>query len=281
MTRKKYIPSGQLKANRNVRVVLGVVFTGLCVLGVLAINGTFVPIIKADECDSGNPDFLGETIIVIDASDTWSVLRRQIVENQLLDDVGIHQRVLVYAVESGVSDQSVAEPLIEICNPGTLAALELEYEGRAYGVRSGIMDDRYRAFKDSVLEIVDAVAARPSIDDSPIMETLLWAATKSSHDSLEVFLVSDLLQNTGEYSLYGGNADLSEEMAAALAGEDRLGTEELEGARVSLYMLLNRLPTGVSRNSLVRFWTVYLAKQGRGRLSEGEGAEVVFADQIS
>lgn len=223
---------------------------------------------KLDLCDNGRGELLGEAIIIVDASDSWSLLRQQVVRNELIESVGIHRNVSVYPVQSGLTAATQPEPTITLCNPGSWDLYQETY-GNPLGAQQDLLDDRYQTFRDSILKAVDAIAAGPSFDNSPIMETLQWvaeiAAEKASDypENLEIFLISDLLQNSSEYSVYGGNPDLSSTMAGALAGLGVLGARGLEDAEVSLFMLLNLpYPPGVTQSSLVGFWETYAQEQG-------------------
>ena len=266
--RKRPRLKAESKAILNQRLGFGVFFSVVLAFSVwLIVSGTGKALGNLDLCDDPMDDALGQSIIIVDASDSWSPFRQQVVRNELLTSVGIHRDVSVYAVQSGVTEETTVNPIITVCNPGNWD-LYLQNYKEPLGARPDQLDDRYQTFSDSIFNAIDAIAAQPSFDNSPIMETLRWAAENAAEnasnypDNLEIFLLSDLLQNSSEYSIYGGSPDLSVRKAEELAGEGVLGASGLQDAEVTLYMLLNDYPPGVSRRSLADFWEAYLRKQG-------------------
>jgi hypothetical protein len=234
-----------------------------------------------------------EALVILDASDPWSQLREQQVKDDLLQSLKVHRWVSVYEVGSGVDDNREPELLYEGCNPGTRDSFVEEYGRYPWGAQTDQLEPKYEEFRAAIESEVSRVAQKTAIDNSPIMETLQWAATNgnlvANHKlatdmlppGLEVLLVSDLLANSPEYTVYGGSPDLSDSRARQLAGAGQLGIEELEGAEVTLlYLATDMLPPGVSSPQLRAFWQKFLECQGRGQLGclsggSSEGATIV------
>jgi len=217
------------------------------------------------------PTDIPQTVVLVDATDSWSALRQMIVENQVMESLSPQRNIVVYPVEPGTNESVRPGYIFSKCNPGNFDQLlsakgfnpDSWYSG-FIGNRE-LIDGRYEEFKREFSDAVIGVALGDPMATSPIMETLRWGAVNANSGSdnpLEVLIISDMLQNSPAMSFYGGEADISPESARRLADLSMLGSRELQGAKVDVYHLSADIPNGFSVQDVLEFWELYLNHQG-------------------
>ena len=253
--------------NQRMAVLVGLLAAGLAwwfFMGPGSVDLSF--------CDNPGVD-TPQTVVLVDATDTWSSLRQMIVENQVLESLTPQRNIVVYPVEPGTNESVRAEPIFLKCNPGNMDQLS-----RAAGFNPDswltnfignreLVDRRYEEFKAEVSAAVIGVALGDPRATSPIMETLRWGAVNAnsgSDEPLEVVVISDMLQNSPMMSFYTAGVELSDENARQLADLSALGSRELQGAELDVYLLSADIPNGFSRQDVLEFWELYLNYQGDG-----------------
>jgi hypothetical protein len=153
--------------------------------------------------------------------------------------------------------QQNATPLVELCNPGAgsgrseltsnLTKLRKQYENKFIGPLLG--------------QFEQLVAVRSS-DISPIFEMLQLVGLNAfrKHDvqgERRLVIVSDMLQNTPEFSMYKGAVDYA---AFATTDYAKRTRPELLGVKVELHYLMNKPQIQTRRN--LQFWEDFFENAG-------------------
>ncbi len=222
-------------------------------------------------------------LLVIDATDPWSPIRRRAMAKELSDfsrEVPRFARLSVWTVGSPFLDSLrlgppsipplpdlplAGTPILEVCNPGSA-----EQVGESVSpwiswliTNPRLLSDRWDREFGSVVDLALRDIGRTDAQDrSPIMETIREAAlSMSGPPPNRVVIISDLYQNTERFSVYRAGR-LSREDPEALADVAELGTSALSGARIQLYLLTPAGGEFIPRNELLSFWAQYFRAQG-------------------
>lgn len=208
-------------------------------------------------CPADGP--AGHYVILVDKTDpltfiqsqAFTVVFRDVIEKRVPEGYLLSVFVL------GDHFQQNAAPLVEICNPGkgvgrseltsNLTKLRKQYENKFIEPLLGHFGDLF--------------SPRPS-DISPIFEMLQLVGLNGfqKHDvpgERRLLIVSDMLQNTPQLSMYKGPVDY-----AAFAPTDyaKRTQPDLRGVKVELYYLMNKPQIQTRRN--LQFWEDFFEKAG-------------------
>lgn len=207
-----------------------------------------------------------EVTLVLDATDEWSDVRELAIRRKvesIRESVKRFARISVHVVEP--SDEPGSTARLTVCNPGSLE--QIRDDSREYQVPSELVSNEdlvvsYRArFRSLIDSVVADVAAVQEQATSPIIETIRQAVlTSPGEPPSEIYLVSDMYQNSDLYSAYTRNVwDL--QVADSLADVYIQGTEELAGAEVTIF-LLSPADATPNPDAIRQFWDRYFAQQG-------------------
>lgn len=222
-------------------------------------------------------------LLVIDATDPWSPIRRTALANELVvfsREVPRFARLSVWTVGSPYLDSIRAggppvprlpdlpfagTPILEVCNPGSAEQVSESLPPWISWLvtNPGLLRDRWeREFESVVGLALEDIGRTDAQDRSPIMETLREAAL-SVRDSapFRVVIISDLYQNSERFSVYGDQG-FSREDPDVLGDVAELGTSALSEARIHLLLLTPAGGEFIPRNELLSFWEQYFRAQG-------------------
>ena len=146
------------------------------------------------------------TAVLVDATD--SLNRKQIKEikenlNEMRQNLELYEWVGIFVLNE--NNLTVPKPIIALCNPGNETTAN-EFIENISRVRRQY-EKNFRAPMESA---IDKLANLPEQKESPIFEMIQAVALDSNFDSTKkrrLIIVSDMLQNTPEYSHYTGNMD--------------------------------------------------------------------------
>lgn len=250
-------------------VVAGAVGLAL-IAGVVWFNLAHPPleIDKDTLCPKSGP--VSTTVVLIDVSDPLTPLAQEDVKNEISAAAGevpkfglLELRLLDPGSEGG-------KVLFSRCNPG---------DGRELSQLIANPDLERKRFEQDFSRplqalLSSAVQSEPA-ETSPIMETIQWIAVKSRSPGGQglsrLFVVSDMIQHSDEYSLYKG--DPSFERFRRSPAYQRLRTD-LKGAEAVVFFI-HRAKAGVMDNDLVQFWERWFADNDGSlvRIRKIEGTE--------
>src|SRR5882672_1022560 len=156
----------------------------------------------------------------------------------------------------GEDFRKTADPIFEKCNPG---------DGRD---KSKVKDNpdlwkkRFREeYEVPVLQLEDQLKSLKPAARSPIMEMIQLVSVAFERRDVRgprrLIIVSDLLHNTSDLSMYSESVDF--ETAMKRAEFQRLRAK-LPGTDVDVFLLLNR--PEVQNRSLIKFWEDYFKDAG-------------------
>jgi len=156
----------------------------------------------------------------------------------------------------GEDFRQTPDPIFEKCNPG---------DGQGKSILEDTVELWKKRFKEEyeapVLQLEDQLKALKPSARSPIMEMIqLVSLTFEKHDvqgPRRLIIVSDLLHNTSDLSMYSGSLDFQAAMKRPAL--QRLRTR-LPGTDVDVFLLLNR--PEVQNRSLIKFWQDYFKDAG-------------------
>jgi hypothetical protein len=215
------------------------------------------PELSANLCPPSGPT--GQVILVIDATDPLTFTQRKAVAqlvDQMSDPGRTPQGTLLSVFVFGADVASSADPLFERCSPGSGAGKnELTHNLKLWQQRFREEFERPLRAKVPQME-ASAPAAR-----SPIIQMLQIAALRyqKSNTSGErrLILVSDMLQNTPEMSLYREAMDYEQYRRRPEAQRLRA---DLQGVIVETHLLMNS--PQIQNRRFLKFWEDYFTDMG-------------------
>lgn len=220
------------------------------------------PLDKSTMCPASGP--LGHIVLLVDKTDplnftqhqAFSVAMKELVESKVPEGHLLSIFVL------GEKFEQSALPLIELCNPGSdvgkselsanLKRLRKQYEER---------------FVQPLEEAVKALVAEEPAKASPVFEMLQLVGINGFRKHAvkgpkRLVLISDMLHNTPQYSMYTGNVDFDQYEATDYAKKTQA---ELKDVVVELHYLMTTPRLQTRRN--LAFWERYFERAG-ARLNE-------------
>jgi hypothetical protein len=212
-------------------------------------------------CPAGGP--LGHTVLLVDKSDPltftqskeFNVLYQEIVTKR----VPKGHLLSVYAL--GDDFQKTAEPIIELCNPGDGSGLSTITSNP-----SRVLSEFQTKYVAPMLaKASELVTSRPS-RTSPIMEMIQLVGItgfrkKDVKGPRQLIIVSDLLQNTAEFSMYRGIPTFAAFLSTPYAAK---AIADLPGVQVELQVFMHS--PQIQKPELLTFWEEYIFK-AKGKLT--------------
>lgn len=201
----------------------------------------------------------GHVIVLIDKTDPLSFTQRKAVEDLLAGmAAGRHVRegelLAVYAL--GEDFKANAEPIFMRCHPGDGA------DKRRFKDNPEMWRKRYEEeFAKPIRGLLDKVVANQAATKSPIIEMLQLVGLAFERHGISqnrrFYVVSDMLQNTPEYSQYRDKPNFSSFSKRPSYPKMRA---KLQGVDVEILMLMHR--PEAQRRDLVQFWEEYFKDGG-------------------
>ena len=213
--------------------------------------------LDASLCPAGGPH--GHYVLLVDKTDPLTFTQKEAFRVRLreLIEKRTPQGYLLSVFVLGESFRDNAKPLVELCNPGdgsdrsaltaNLAHLRRQYEER---------------FIAPLMAEADALQAATPAKTSPIFEMLQLVGINAfqSHGvkgERRLIVMSDMLQNTTQFSMYRGAADFD---AFARSDYGRKVQAQLAGVDVELDVLVNTPALQTRRN--LKFWEDFFDRSG-------------------
>lgn len=150
-----------------------------------------------------------------------------------------------------------AKPMVELCNPGTSA------EKSQWTADLKTLRKQYETqFIAPLRKQSEALLTTQSAKVSPILEMLQLVSINAFHKrdvkgERRLFIVSDMLHNTPEYSMYKGPTDYAAFASTAYGKKSQL---ELRNVEVEIHYLMNTPQLQTKRN--LKFWEDHFNKAG-------------------
>lgn len=207
-------------------------------------------------CPAGGPT--GHFVLLVDKTDPLTFTQEQAFRVRLreLIEKKIPQGYLFSVFVLGEDFKQTAEPVVELCNPGS-------------GLNKSALDQnpekltrQYQAkFMEPLLAQANSMLSQTSAKTSPILEMLQLVGINAfrKHDvkgPRRLILMSDMLHNTIQFSMYRG-FDYPTFAATDYGQKMRLQLPDVE---VEIHYLMNTPHLQTKRN--VDFWESHFKKSG-------------------
>lgn len=230
----------------------------------LLIVGTFfyfwlnrAPALDSRMCPKSGPT--GQIVLLVDKTDPLNFTQKQAF--QTFYEELITQRVppgtllSVFVLDNDFT--TTAKPLIEECNPG-------DGSGKSPLDNNPVhLKKRFeQQFLEPMRQLLEQLEGKRSSEFSPIFEMIQMTAINGfRRDNVSgprrLIIVSDMLHNSQQYSMYKGNFDFERFEASDYGRKMTVSLPEVE---VEIEYLLNT-PSLQTRRHL-KFWEDYFAKGG-------------------
>ncbi len=222
--------------------------------------------------DNGCPEVggaRGTTVILFDNTDKYEpVIEADIRANlfNIKDSVKKYQKLAIYIITENANN---IEPVLEICNPGSMAD-ESKFAFLNKNPRE-IKDRWEKEFSNEVDLIIEKLLRGGTSDWSPIFEMIqavnissLKHSNESYRDENKLFIFSDFIHNTPEFSQYSDQSDFE-----TFKSNNRNYYEKvysmLRDTYVKLYVV-NRLQSE-SLETMDNFWKdFFVATEAKNRV---------------
>jgi hypothetical protein len=215
------------------------------------------PLDAATLCPADGPS--GHYVLLVDKTDPLNFTQKYAFVTVLHDliEKRVPKGFLLSVFVLGEDYTETAEPLIELCNPGSdegknkftanLERLRMQYEER---------------FLKPLLEKTDDLVAVEPSKTSPIFEMIQLVGINAfrKHDvagERRLVIMSDMLHNTPQFSMY---RDKQEFQPFADSDYGRKAHAELRGVEVEIHYLINTPRLQTKRN--LKFWEDYFSASG-------------------
>ena len=238
----------------------------LLLAAALAIAGSAAYLFLLNRSDALDPGSLcpasgprGHAVLLVDKTDPLNFTQKQAFL-EYLAEFGrgrVKEGELFSVFVLGGDFKSTARPIFEMCNPG---------KGENKDIWTANPDRIRRQFENKFLKPMRALAeqlqATEAAKDSPIMQMLQLVAingfrARNVQGPRRLYVVSDMLQNTDNYSQYKGDLDFPKFRDSLAFQKVRT---DLSGVEVELAYLLNA-PARQTRRHL-KFWEDYFRELG-------------------
>lgn len=254
--------TSQASASKRIKYIILSVAALLVVAAVLAGAVYFLmtkegPLDKITMCPAKGPK--GHVILLVDKTDPLNFTQRQAFVTLLeeLAERGVEPGHLLSVFVLGEDYKETAKPVFERCNPG-------KGEGKSELTDNiAKLQKQFReSFREPMLMLADALQATQSAKASPIFEMIQLASIngyrKHAIDGPRRFvMVSDMLHNTPQFSMYRGIADFR---AFQSSDYGKKMQADLKGVQVELHYVMNTPQLQTLRH--LKFWEDYFSNAG-------------------
>lgn len=208
-------------------------------------------------CPADGP--AGHYVLLLDTTDPLTFTQDKAFKVMLLDLVNtrIPEGYLFSVFALGEDFKSTADPLIELCNPGSdkdqsQFTANLERRKRQYQER----------FVGPLIKQSEALMSTQSAKTSPIFEMLQLVGINAfrKHNikgERRLVIVSDMLQNTDQFTMY---KEIGDYPTFARTDYGRRTQPDLQGVQIELHYLMNTPKLQTRRN--LDFWEALFNKAG-------------------
>jgi hypothetical protein len=212
---------------------------------------------KESLCPASGP--AGHYVLLVDKTDPLTFTQKEAFTVTLQQFVvkRIPEGYLLSVFVLGEDFKETAKPLIERCNPGN-GQDKSEFTENVRQLKK-----QYEAgFLEPLLKQSDALLGTQPAKFSPIFEMMQLVAINGfrKHDvkgPRRLVVMSDMLQNTPQFSMYKGPVDYSTFAASPYGQKTQF---ELRGVDVEIHYLMNSPQLQTKRN--LKFWEDYFDKAG-------------------
>jgi len=209
-------------------------------------------------CPKAGPE--GFALILLDLTDEITPQQASSIQTLVLDFVENAEPGTLFSVGRVVPEGQQQDSIVQICKPRTGEVANELYENPKL-----IADQYQKNFLIPIRNAVEEMTAEPSAPNSPILESLQALVARTSGfrtlqtdgRSREVLIVSDLLQNSKNFSFYRGDSWVSFR-DRGLANEI---SNSLRGAAVVWLEVTRNLRPQV-RDDRFKFWKNYFDLAG-------------------
>ena len=235
-------------------------------VGVLIVTGLFVyvffafeqkPLDQVTMCPSEGPT--GVTALVLDLSDELTPAQQAKLERLLkstdLPIIKKGERLDVYLLPE---DEEKPESLISMCNPGTMSdATNIDKFNKA----SRMFRIEWNKFLGNTDKVLSKIEKDGQANTSPISETINFVTSTSfpnaditleQTENYKLIVISDMLQNSKNLSVFDGNLSIESEFGHAL----------FYGGETYIYQLVSDKYKRLQTTNLVLFWERQISKAG-------------------
>jgi hypothetical protein len=236
----------------------------LCGVAVVAIMGsaaywyfTRPPGLDKRLCPASGP--AGQVVLLVDKTDPLNFTQKQAFEsslNQLIAQ-GVPAGYLLSVFVLGADYKATPKPIFSQCNPGDGA------DASAFTANKAHLRKRFEQdFRQPMLALANELETTKSAKYSPILEMLEMTSINGFRkDDVKgprrLIIVSDMLHNTPEYSMYRGTPEFE---SFHDSDYGRKMHTELNGVDVEIQYLINTPRLQTRRN--LKFWEDYFASTG-------------------
>lgn len=201
----------------------------------------------------------GHYILLVDKTDPLNFTQKQALSVTLkeLIETKVPEGFLVSVFALGEDFRESATPLVELCNPGDGSNLS-EWDSSPKKRKALYMSK----FAQPLVELSESLVSAEAAKRSPIFEMLQLVGIngyrkQGINGERRLVIVSDMLQNTAQFTMYKGPVDF----AAFEASEyGRKSLPDLQNVKVELHYLMNSPQLQTKRN--LKFWEDFFARAG-------------------
>ena len=249
--------------------ILGI-FNIIIVLAILGGISYLAFALRPADYDPRTLCLTGETpphiAIVIDKTDLYSNAQRNDIEAIVLDrrnTLGIGEKLSLHELDA--SGALVNTNNFELCNPGRGDQINPLYRNAQR------IEARYQAFFEGPLKAsLDDLVEPKESPRSPIIEAIARLSTQGDFGAdvpaRRIVLVSDMLQNSALFTVYGRNrANLPQslpEPAQAAAQIEQAFGDGLAGVTIEIYLIPRRGWEGAQDGPLQSYWNEVFRELG-------------------
>ncbi len=246
---------------RRNEIILGI-FLSAIVIGAIAGGVYFTltgekPLDEQTLCPADGPK--GHYVLLVDKTDPLNFTQKYAFVSVLheLVEKRLPKGFLLSVFVLGEDYTQVAEPLIELCNPGSDDGAS-EWTANLERLRQKYKD----RFLSPLLARTDELVAVEPGKASPIFEMIQLVGINGfrRHDvsgKRRLIIMSDMLHNTPSYSMYQREPDFAQFHDSDYGRKARA---ELPGIEVELHYLINTPRLQTRRN--LKFWEDYFSASG-------------------
>jgi hypothetical protein len=208
-------------------------------------------------CPADGP--IGHYVLLVDKTDPLTFTQKAAFQVTLKDliEKRVPEGALLSVFVLGDDFKATAEPLVELCNPGS-GDDKSELNANVKKLRRKYQDK----FLEPMLKQAEGLVATEPAKASPIIEMLQLVGINAfrKHDikgERRLILMSDMLHNTPKFNMYRGATDFE---AFAASDYGRKVQPDLTGVDVELHYLMNAPQLQTRRN--LKFWEDLFSKAG-------------------
>lgn len=137
-------------------------------------------------------------VVIIDKSDRWKNNdAKKIVKflNKLVNGLDVNEQLILTILHENTSGKAVSEILFNLCNPGNEA-------NPLYENPRMVFEKYKKEFKKPLDKIVKLLTTSGTANRTPLLQSISDSLNETSGTTVELFIISDLFENTPDYDFY-------------------------------------------------------------------------------